>query len=540
MTKRFYKFKAASYDGSLKDLMIFLVEAAVEAGLDQARVLVKYNKGEGIVTRNAMVFLPHKPSAYTAKCDLEGLNLKFWDKTEQQKSDLPEQPFSNSYVVTEDFKPCEFWLESTMSEFDSENVEFLFEFRKPENVLVGLMLELEKLTIYTSQADDLDRFNENLADGMSKTGLMKVMFQKSFLQATTCKEDSIKKMFAEYPRSQSTMSNNMKNVYLPNVRNQYGFDTTLNLVPSFNGSPHSVWEGHHASTFCKNYIQSILANNKVSYIGVNSSNVKIPNFDAPHVGLLFTNRFDPIAYLYEHKEAHPQTDLKSPFGISDLCFNLTLNIILTELENEFKGEVSKPEVTSRKIGLLIEKIRDKQTLPLSMTDLYLEILKDSEKTDRETHNYLMGLHNVLFNYGQCDYAPYIDALKANYIVIEQTDANPTEANTLALFMSVSKAEISREKRRKATTFKMSMPWSILNLDMSLTEGNVFYLSALRTFRKQGIAGFFLVGHLSPEPSDWRGQTLRQYSGTLVSSTDEKNIFSVKGPENTLTVNAEVI
>lgn len=122
--------------------------------------------------------------------------------------------------MTKDFEACEFWLENTLSDFDSENVEFLFEFRKPENVLVGSVLELEKLTIYTSQADDLNRFNENLADGMSKTGLMKVMRQKSFLQASTCKEDSINKMFAEYPRSQSAMTNNMKHMYLYSLSSQ--------------------------------------------------------------------------------------------------------------------------------------------------------------------------------------------------------------------------------------------------------------------------------------------------------------------------------
>ena len=517
------------YYGQLEEVVPFLHQAKSHCNLEEAHLLIKISNDTILTTKSSFLTLPYSMAYYEKR----GCKVPKHHLSSTVHSDMkPEQKFSTSFVVTPDFEPCIEWVDEIASTLKSQEVEFFFEFKVIE--LDDMKpLVLNKLTLYVSEKSDLELFHSHvLTDGIKSDNLINEIMPYSKLIVENQHQDQVTKMISSHPTSLCDLALNLNR---PNLRNKFGYTTYLESIPSFDGSPMSLWVGEEAQEFCCNYIQNIIDNNIVNYIGVASTNVMLPNFNGLQTTNIFTQTLDSIALLDIVAELYSEIDRWDEWGFARHCYDLARS----KIKEEF-GLIGYTETCSEMSNLMREfdyLIANSEYIFNSTTNLVVKLIDICTEKDLNIDSELL---NRFVNNSIGDYVPIAHSLSVNKIVIEHVEDNQSDTNVLAYLLAMAKSEIEHHKSRAKRTFNNVCPISLVHLNLTNDQNNKIIEMLLRRSRKAGVATFAVMDDGLELDREKNPSRILQYPRSFIIPTANKYEFEVRDHNRTIIVNAEVI
>ncbi|MGR5347380.1 hypothetical protein [Vibrio mediterranei] len=315
----------------------------------------------------------------------------------------------------------------------------------------------------------------------TKPRLIKSFFAKSGPHFPVT-EEGISRLFSAYPTQSADIKSNGQ-INRPNLRNYFGYKLHLNDLPSFHSSPVSYWHEGTAH-FQMDYIGYLLSNNpRVSYVGVFLDDAPTPVLSTLPVchdvkgnidffGILFRTRFT-CEILYSQ--------------ILDALINYTVNDAIEEFES--------PREMTQAILISIEDAKLNDDAP--NTQSWIDGLLNHQNSD--VVSFAHHLNKKMPE--QCRFSEKgLNELSGNkqdnVVLIKCKREQCTQANLLAMLISVFKAERQNDDRAQFTPVPTL---GIVKLDLRFSKDKLNPWDNLhRSARKRYIAPFICVSSNTPQ------------------------------------------
>ncbi|USD58866.1 hypothetical protein J4N45_10025 [Vibrio sp. SCSIO 43140] len=512
--------------GKRAQIIQFLHQACELTKIDSAEVTILVDKNGEHVGENVHLSLPFTLEFYAKSgCDIPDSH-QIDEKREYAHEKLK---FSASYQFTSRFKPTEYWVEAVVKNMKSKKVNVSFQLGKSKNRFNGHGLVVKGLLIQCEDPRDIELCSSLLAEqGVEKKSLFTLC--SNFFAHQNIKTRSLilrglypeltleglELLITQYPTSECDYRLQDK-IERPYVLNRYGKLTVLQTLPSFDGSPVSVWLGQPAMQFCNEYVEHLINSNRMKYIAVSS-----PNLAVPEGGNKFSLRFpfDPLAFYSQLIDTLPILE-EDDYSYADLK-GIVLAFASESIDKTI-NEIDKEHFEYEKFRRLIFGTLYNGTFS-NLSDSINAWVESSHSDEKKLYEKFTS--QLARHYSQAqvdDYGPLIDVIKAggDRIVFEASDKkNHADHCSLAMLTARVVALLNRS-RGTQWIFRVPSPCIILHVDFVTSPMTEEFSHSLRCARRQMIAPFLVTDEHE------KNQDLLANASHRIKSTSDSKEFDVE-------------